>query len=355
MSATVYFAPLEDGADLSLVAEKAAALFDKAGFASRIPKEGLVAIKQHFGEGNNATYLRPDIAREIVKKVKDAGGHPFITDSNTLYRGRRTNAVDHLILAHEHGFTLENLDAPVVIADGLVGVNQYPVEINKKHYQKVYVSAAAYHARGIISLAHITGHPGANLAGTIKNLAMGLSSRAGKLSQHSSMVPKVDPDKCTACATCARWCPVNAISVEEVAIIDEHKCIGCGECLAVCPFSAFTFSWDETSINLQEKMAEHCLGILQNKSEHCGFMNFIINVTKGCDCFGTPQEKQIPDVGILASTDPVAVDAASPVVIEEKIGKDIFKEFHSEIDYTVQLQHGEEVGLGTREYVLKKI
>jgi uncharacterized Fe-S center protein len=353
--ATVYFAPLEDGADIGAVAEKAAALFDRAGFASRVPQAGLVAIKQHFGEGDNVTYLRPEVTREIVGKVKEAGGHPFVTDSNTLYRGRRSNAVDHLTLAHEHGFSLENLGAPVIIADGLVGVNQCPVEINQKHYQKVNISAAAYHARGIVSLAHVTGHPGANLAATIKNLAMGLSSRAGKLSQHSSMVPRVDREKCTACATCARWCPPEAITVQETAAIDEGKCIGCGECLAVCPYGAITFSWDETSVNLQEKMAEHVLGILQNKKEHCAFMNFIINVTKGCDCFGTPQQKQMPDVGLLACTDPVAVDAASPAVIQERIGKDIFKQFHPEIDYTVQLKHGEKIGLGTRDYVLKKI
>ncbi len=355
MSATVYFAPLEDGADASVVADRAGAVFQAADFASLVPQEGLVAIKQHFGEGDNVTHLRPEVTREIVRKVKAAGGRPFVTDSNTLYRGRRTNAVDHLTLAQEHGFSLENLGAPVIIADGLVGVNQYPVEINQKHYRKVNVSADAYHARGLISLAHVTGHPGANFAATIKNIAMGLSSRAGKLSQHSSMVPKVDKEKCTACGTCARWCPAEAITVQQTANIDAGKCIGCGECLAVCPFYAITFSWDESSANLQEKMAEHVLGILQNKKDHCAFINFIINVTKGCDCFSTPQQKQMPDVGILASTDPVAVDAATPAVIQETIGKDIFKQFHPEIDYTVQLSHGEEIGLGTRDYVLKKI
>ncbi len=355
MAATVYFTPVEDGADIEVIAQKAAALFEAAGFASAIPQSGFVAVKQHFGEGDNQTHLRPEITREIIRKVKEAGGEPFVTDSNTLYRGRRKNAVAHLMLAYEHGFSIENLGVPVIIADGLLGVNQVPVEIEGKHYEKVNVSADAFHVRGIVALTHVTGHPGVNLAGSIKNIAMGLSSRAGKLSQHSALVPQVSEEKCTACGTCARWCPVDAITVEEKAVINEETCIGCGECLAVCPFEAITFTWDETSANLQEKMAEHALGILQNKQGHLAFMNFIINVTKGCDCFGTPQDKKMRDVGILASTDPVAIDAATPAVIAEAIGKDIFQEFHPEVDYEVQLRHGEKIGLGSREYILQTV
>ena len=355
MSSKVYFAPVKDGDSLEKVAESAIKLFDKAGFASIISASSLVAIKQHVGEGQNTTHIDPTITKAIISKVKSLGAKPFLTDSNTLYRGRRTNAVDHLILAAEHGFTQENIGAPIIIADGLIGIEQVSVEINKKHFREVFVSSAGYHANSIIALTHVTGHPISGLGGTIKNFAMGLASRSGKLQQHSNMLPRVKESDCIACGTCEEWCPADAITVDKFAVIDKDKCIGCGECMAICPSQAIEAPWGESSDNMQEKMAEYTLGIVKNKKGRIGCISFITNVTKGCDCYGTVQEKEIPDIGILASNDPIALDTASADVMLKKLGKDTFKEFYSNIDYRIQMRHGQEIGLGSMEYELVEI
>lgn len=355
MPSKVYFAPLKDKEPLESIAAIAARLFDKAGFSSLISPSSLVAIKQHFGEGGNNTHLSPIITRAIVDKVKSLDAKPFVTDSNTLYKGRRTNAVEHLILASEHGFTSENLGAPVIIADGLIGVEQVPVEINKKHYREVFVSAAGYHAHAIIALTHVTGNSLSGLAATIKNLAMGLASRVGKISQHSSVKPRVREADCVACKSCEEWCPAEAITVEKFAVIDKEKCIGCGECVAICPSEVIEAPWGESSRNAQEKMAEYALGIVKNKRDKISCINFIINVTKGCDCYNTPQEKQIPDIGIVASKDPVAVDTATADTIRERMGKDLFREFYPGVDYRIQLLHGEAIGLGSMEYEIEEV
>jgi len=355
MPSKVYFALTKDGDSLERVAESAVKLFDKAGFASLISDSLLVAIKQHVGEGQNTTHISPIITKAIISKVKSLGGKPFLTDSNTLYKGRRTNAVDHLILAAEHGFTQDNLGAPVIIADGLIGVEQVPVEIGKKHFNEVFVSSAGYHAHCIIALTHVTGHPLSGLGGTIKNFAMGLASRSGKINQHCSVRPKVKESDCVACGTCAEWCPADAITVEKVAAIDYEKCIGCGECISICPSQAIEAPWGESSENMQEKMAEYTLGIVKNKKGRVGCISFITNVTKGCDCYGTVQKKEIPDIGILASNDPVAVDTASADIMIEKLGKDVFKEFYPSVNYRIQMRHGQEIGLGSMDYELIEV
>lgn len=355
MQSKVYFISMKDGEPLENVAESAVKLFDKAGFASIIDASLLVAVKQHFGEDRNNTHISPIITKAIISKIKSLDAKPFLTDSNTLYRGRRTNAVDHLILAAEHGFTQDNLGAPIVIADGLIGVDQVPVEIDKKHFHEIFVSSAGYHANCIIALTHVTGHPMSGLGGTIKNFAMGLASRSGKMSQHSNVLPKVKESDCVACKTCAEWCPADAIEVKKVAAIDNKKCIGCGECISICPSEAIEVSWGESFENMQEKMAEYTLGIIKNKKGKIGCISFITNVTKGCDCYGTVQKKEMPDVGILASNDPVALDTASADIIIDKLGKDVFKEFYPNIDYRIQMKHGQEIGLGSMSYELIEI
>jgi uncharacterized Fe-S center protein len=355
MSSKVFFVPLNDNDSLETIAKSAVNLFDKAGFASMIKASSLVAIKQHMGEGQNTTHISPIITKAIVEKVKSLKANPFVTDSNTLYRGRRTNAVDHLLLAYEHGFSLEKLGAPVIIADGLIGIEQVPVEINKKHFKEVFVSAAGYHAHSIIALTHVTGHPLSGLGGTIKNFAMGLASRSGKINQHCSVRPKVKESDCVACETCAEWCPADAITVDKYAVIDEDKCIGCGECMAICPSNVIEAPWGESSENMQEKMAEYTLGIVKNKEDRVACISFITNVTKGCDCYGTVQNKEIPDVGIIASSDPIALDTATADIIIKRLGKDTFKEFYPNVDYRIQLKHGQAIGLGSMDYELIEI
>jgi len=352
VSSTVYCVKLSDDAtydDLVVATDK---LFDRCSFGELFGEGDSVAVKLHFGEGRNNTHLKPPVVRTIVERVKNGGGRPFLTDSNTLYRGRRSNSIDHLNLAHEHGFTMENVGAPVIIADGLLGNEQVEVPIEGKHYKKVRISAAGHHARALIALTHVTGHPGAGFGASIKNIAMGLSSRAGKLSQHSDMTPEVKPEKCVACGTCAEWCPTNAITVKDIAVIDGAKCIGCGECLAVCPNQAVSFSWSETNERLQEKMAEHALGVVSRKQGRIGFINYIYDVTKGCDCFGSVQDVLLKSLAVLASTDCVALDKATVDLINETTHGDFFRKLYEDIPYDVQLTHGEAIGLGITDYAL---
>ena len=355
MKSKVYCYRLPSEADYHHLVSATETLFEAAQFGQLFRPGDSVAVKLHFGEGDNRTHLKPPVVRAVVERVKVAGGRPFLTDSNTLYRGRRSNSIDHLILAHEHGFTVEEVGAPVIIADGLLGNERVKVAIKGKHYQEVPISAAGHHARAIIALAHVTGHPGAGIGGSIKNIAMGLSSRAGKLSQHSDMVPDIKEDRCVACGTCAEWCPTEAIAVEEIAEIDEKKCIGCGECLAVCPTAAVTFSWSETNERLQEKMAEHALGVVSRKGGRIGFLNYIYDVTKGCDCFGSPQEPVLKSLAVVASADCVAIDRATVDLINDHTHGDFFRKLYPNIPYDVQFRHGESIGLGSTQYDLVEV
>lgn len=191
------------------------------------------------------------------------------------------------------------------------------------------------------------------MGATLKNIGMGLSARGGKLAQHSGVIPQIVEDNCTLCGVCAQWCPVKAITLnEKSAVIDPKKCIGCGECLAVCQFDAVKIAWDENTVNLQKKMAEYCLAILKDKTHKVSFFNFLIHVTRHCDCMDKPYKPEIKDIGILASTDPVAVEKAAVDKIIESTGKDFFKKSWPSIDYTTQLTYAEEIGLGSMDYEL---
>jgi len=287
--------------------------------------------------------------------VLKAGAKPFLTDTTTLYKGHRGTAVDYLNLCAAHGFTHENVGCPVVMADGLVGASQVFVKIDGRHYTRVPIAADAYHTPAFIVLTHVTGHLAAGLGASIKNVGMGLSSRAGKLSQHHGDIPVIDPKKCTACGRCAEFCPANAITVAKHAGIDRAKCIGCGECLAVCPFGAVGFHWDETSENLCEKMVEHALAVKLTHAGRMCYFNFMVHVTQQCDCFGIQQDAACPDVGIVASDDLVAVDQAAADLLNAGRKADLFQELQSETRYLRQLEYGEQLGLGSRKYELIEV
>lgn len=352
MEALVFFSPVKPAETPEQHARRAMKIYDKAGFGQQIATGDLVALKQHFGEKGGDGYLQPPIAKAFARAVKKAGGKPFVTDSTTLYRGERSTAVDYLNLCAAHGFTAEALGCPVIIADGLRGTGQVMVPIKGKHYQQVPISSAAYHADALVIVSHVTGHCASGYAAAIKNVAMGLVSRAGKMSQHHGNYPIFDPEKCTACGACARWCPAEAITVKKFAKLDQAKCIGCGECLAVCRFDAVGIDWGEEEGRLQEKMAEHCLGVHQIHRDKICYFNFATHISSECDCFGIKQKAECPDLGILAGTDPVAVDQATIDLLRERRTTDLFHDLRPEIDHEIQLRHGEEIGLGTRKYKL---
>lgn len=353
MKSKVYFIKTENGEKVPSLAEKAGKLFDCANFKDAIKKNDMVAVKTSFGEKGNIGYLKPPIIKSIVNKVKEHAGKPFLIETNTLYLGRRTNAVDHIAHAHEHGFSYESVGAPIIIGDGLFGEHDVQIEINQEICKYAHVAGVARASNAIVSISHVTGHIATGMGATLKNIGMGLSSRGGKLSQHSGVIPQILKKKCTTCGVCGKWCPVGAIKMgEEYAIIDPHICIGCGECLAVCQFQAVKIAWDENVVNLQKKIAEHCLAVLKGKEGKVVFFNFLTHITHHCDCMDKPFEPDIADIGIIASWDPVAIEKATTDLIQQHIGKDFFKESWPKIDYTVQMTYAQEIGLGSMEYEL---
>jgi len=315
-----------------------------------------VAIKLHVGESDNNTHVSPDLIKPIVSRVKQRDALPFLTETSTLYKGRRSNAVDHIIQAFDHGFTYERTGAPFIMADGLSGNTEIEVPIGGVIFDKVNIAREIVFADALIAVSHPTGHPGMGLGASIKNLGMGLSSRIGKLRQHSSVKPYVDTALCTFCRKCMQWCPVDAIvEKDEKACILTEKCIGCGECLAVCNFDAVRYNWGVESADLQKRVAEHALGVMLNKREHCLFFSFLIDMTKGCDCYSNRQKPAMPDVGVLASTDPVAIDQATLDLTARRFGDSLAKQSEPGLNPTIQLEHAEKIGLGTRVFRLETL
>ena len=352
MAAEVYFADTKAAPGSSLLA-KTEQLFDKAGFAGFINQRDLVALKVHFGERGNTAFLPPIYVRRVVECVKRAGGRPFLTDANTLYTGGRSNAVSHLTTALQNGFSYATVNAPVIIADGLNGKDYSEVKVGLKHFAEVRIASAAAQADGLIALSHFKGHEMTGFGGAIKNIGMGLGCRSGKQQMHADVKPIVDAERCQACGKCKLWCPTGAITVVgERAVIDLKKCQGCGECIVTCPEQAIAVNWGEDSAKIQEKIAEYAFGAVKNKEDKRGFINFIMNVTPDCDCWGYSDAALLPDIGIAASTDPVALDQASIDLVNKVAGRDVFRSVHPEIDWTVQLSHAESIGLGKREYKL---
>ncbi|MFB3894658.1 MAG: DUF362 domain-containing protein, partial [Phycisphaerae bacterium] len=278
----VHFVPLKEASTPEEMAAAAERLWEAMRLEAIVTANALVAIKQHFGEKGGKNFVPPAVARAIGQRVRKAGGKPFATDSNTLYNGRRANAVDHLELAREHGFSHEALGFPVLIADGLRGESQVTLDGPAKALRHVFLAGAGYMADSAVVLTHVTGHLAAGLGAAIKNVGMGLAGRAGKLQQHHAAQPIFYRGKCKACGRCAKHCPAGAIKVSDWAMLEQERCIGCGECYAFCPHGAVGFDWSTTSPDLQRKMAEYCLAFQREKAGRVAYMNFITRVTPNC-------------------------------------------------------------------------
>ena len=368
MKSQVFFASLKATLQRNLF-DKIDTLLDKTGLAQRIKAGSLVAIKLHFGEKGNTAFIRPVFIRKIVDRVKQCKAKPFLTDANTLYRGERTEAVSHLTVAIEHGFNYAVVNAPLIIADGLRGNTCEKVRINREILKEVYIGAEIAHADALISCAHFKGHELTGFGGALKNLGMGCAARQGKLTQHSSLSPKVDTKLCTTCQECIEQCPAEAISLShQRARIEQKKCIGCAECIMVCPQGAIQIRWNEPGDVFQKKMVEYAYGALKGKEKNAIFLNFLTQISPACDCYGMADAPIVPDIGILASIDPVAIDQAScdlvnnekglegtALKVNREKGKDKFSGVYPKVDWTIQLQYAEEIGLGLREYELIEV
>jgi len=356
MQSTVWFTDLSARPGNNLI-DKTGALLRAAGIRERTGKGALTAVKLHFGEKGNTAFIRPIFVRKVVKEIKAAGGRPFLTDTSTLYLGTRGNAVDHLNTAITNGFAWAVTGAPIVIADGLRGESAVRVPIPGKIFSEVPIGAGIANADAMVVVTHFKGHELGGFGGALKNLGMGCAARSGKLSQHSSVSPSVDPAGCTGCGTCVVHCPAGAIAVvESKAAISPKACIGCADCIVVCPEGTVKVDWNEASTTVQEKMVEHALGAVSGKRATSLFLSFITQVSPCCDCYGHNDRPVAPDVGILASDDPVAIDQACvDLVIKASGGTDPFRATHPSADWSIQLSRAEELGLGTRDYLLKTL
>jgi len=364
----VWFAPVRSVKKQSLV-KRAGILLERAGLSSAIEADDLVAIKLHFGEAGNTGFVSPIFLREVARLVKDRGGKPFLTDSNTLYRGQRFNAVDHLACAIHNGFSYATVEAPLVIADGLDGRDAVDVVIEGfKHFESVRIGAAAVHADAMIAVTHVKGHEATGFGGALKNVGMGLGCRSAKQRMHADFKPEVIAEKCTACKRCVQWCPVAAIVIgpDRVAEIDYELCYGCGECVASCPSGAIGICWKTTPEALQEKIVEHVAGAVKDKPGKVLYLSFVTDVSPDCDCWSFSDAPVVANVGVLASTDIVAIDQAAYDLVTAAAGlpggrgegmaegADKFREVTG-VDGTIGIRYAEEMGLGTRDYEIKRL
>ncbi len=369
MASKVYFADLRAQNPYDNKISKIQRLFDEAGFVELLGVDDLTAIKIHFGEYGNDGYINPVFVRQVVDKVKTAGAKPFVTDTNTLYSGSRHNAVDHLTTAIEHGFDYSVVRAPLIISDGLKSQSIAEVEIRQKHFKSVKIGSDIVAADSMIVMSHFKGHIVAGFGGAIKNLAMGCAPAAGKKDQHYPTSPHVVEAKCIACGKCVEICPVGAASIEgHSSKLDPTICISCGQCMEVCPEDAIDLNWETDIPEFLEALTEYAYGAVKDKQERVGYINFLLNITPDCDCVPWSDAPIVPDIGILASKDPVALDQASYDLVNRQVGfkgsslqcnheagADKFKGAWPKVDGTHQLKYGEKIGLGSRDYELVEI
>ena len=368
-ASNVYYTDFRCPVGTSLL-EKLRRLCLAAGIRQLDMEGKFVAIKMHFGELGNLAFLRPNYAKVVADLCKEQGGMPFLTDCNTLYPGSRKNALEHLNCAQLNGFWPMTTGCQVIIADGLRGTDEVEVPVPNGEYCKTAkIGRAIMDADVFISLTHFKGHESTGFGGTIKNIGMGCGSRAGKMEQHNSGKPFVKQKKCVGCHACAKICAHGAptFDADNKASIDTSKCVGCARCLAVCPKDAIQCMYDEAPSILNYKIAEYTKAVVDGRP--CFHVSLVMDVSPNCDCHGENDVPIVPNVGMFASFDPVALDQAcidavlaQPKMPNSVIGsgeackcEDYFKAAHPDTDWEAALIHSEKIGLGSREYELVKI
>ena len=355
MKSRVYFIPVSNSDNQQVINQKLKRLIDESQVLDFIRQKDQVALKLHFGEEGNTGFVRPEHVRVVSDAALGRGASIFLSDTNTLYRGRRLNSKDHLSLAYEHGFTKEITNADVIIPDDTQEENIATVEINQKFVKSAKVARIFMDADALIAVSHFKGHILTSFGGALKNVGMGCATRQGKLAQHCNVAPVVHTERCIGCGECEIICPVKAIKlVDKKSVVDVTKCIGCASCLAVCPTMAMFIDFNAGG-QVQNKMVEYCLAVLKDKQKKSGFLSFAIKINKECDCWGMENPRIAPDVGILASNDPVSIDQASFDLVNQACGKDIFKDAHPDQDGFRQLRYAQSIGLGSLDYELIKL
>ncbi|MCL2403711.1 MAG: DUF362 domain-containing protein [Coriobacteriia bacterium] len=372
-SSDVFFIPLRTQRKRSLL-DRINLAMTRAGIDNMIQEDERVAIKVHFGEEGNTGFVSPLYARTVVSRTKELGAKPFLTDTNTLYSGKRQNAIDHTELAIANGFGYSSVGAPIVIADGLISRDSIEVPFEGgTHFESVRIASAAVDADAMVVISHVKGHGEAGFGGALKNVGMGLGSRSAKQRMHSGIKPSVTVDNCTACARCVDWCQPQCVEMQQGATgaryahINEENCNGCGECLAACAYNAIEINWETSPQDFLEKTVEHAAGALSTFAPNkVLYLNFLTNITPDCDCWSFSDAPIVPDIGILVSCDPVAVDQASVDLIEQalgatgsrgedlKAGQEKFEAIHG-VEPAMAMRYSEKLGLGNQNYRLRTI
>ncbi len=312
-------------------------LVNKSSALKLYNKNSSCAVKVHVGEDGNVNFVRPLYVRSILNLMKTTGAEPFLTDTTTLYAGRRFRADLHVQLAHEHGFDF----APFIVADGLHGDEFYDAD-------GAMIAGLFNRVKTMMFISHFKGHLNCGFGGALKNIGMGCASRGGKLDMHSGAKPYIDANKCTLCLRCHDYCIFNAIKKNKEVTIIENKCTGCGGCMSICPEKAIKFSWDAASGDLQRKIADYSAKTIKDKKVF--FINFLMSIAPNCDCFHSNEPYIHPDVGILVSNDPVSLDQACYDLVKKAIDS-----LHPDIDSQVQLYYAEKFGAGERKYEIESI
>lgn len=367
--AKVYFTDFRTKLDVPLTA-KLQKLIRRAGIGTIDMDGKFVAIKMHFGELGNLAFLRPQYAKAVADVVKEQGGKPFLVDCNTLYPGSRKNAIDHLTCAELNGFNSITTGCHVIIGDGLRGTDEVEVPVRNGEYCKTaLIGTAVMDADVLISLTHFKGHEEAGFGGALKNIGMGCGSRAGKMQQHNDGKPHVITELCRSCHRCAKECGSDAIDYETgKAHIDPDICKGCGRCIGACAFDAIVNNNENAAEILGCKIAEYTQAVCDGRP--CFHISLIRDVSPNCDCHGENDAPILPDVGMLASFDPVALDQACVDLCEQQtpirnsqLGDNLakpdwhhyhehFKDSNPNVAWKETLEHAEKIGLGTRQYEL---
>ena len=369
---SVYFTDFHTVAFGDGLPTKLKKLMRKAGI-DQIDMEGkFVAIKLHFGELGNISYLRPNYARAVVDLVKELGGKPFLTDCNTMYPGSRKNALEHLECAWQNGFTPLTVGCPILIGDGLKGTDDVCVPVNGGEYVKeAKIGRAVMDADVFISLTHFKGHEMTGFGGAIKNIGMGCGSRAGKTEQHSRGTPEIYADACRGCRKCQKECANGGLVFDEASkkmTVDLEHCVGCGRCLGACNFDAISFATDNAVEVLNRRMAEYTKAVVDGRPQF--HVSLVVDVSPNCDCHGENDVPILPNIGMFASFDPLALDQAcvdaclkaAPLPGSQLARHLEDPEFHDHHDHFTNstpesewrscLEHAEKIGLGSREYEL---
>ncbi|MEG1658819.1 MAG: DUF362 domain-containing protein [Oscillibacter sp.] len=366
----VYFADFRAPSWRENLPQKLARLLCTAGMGDIDMDGKYVAIKLHFGEPGNLAYLRPNWAKVVVDLVKAQGGKPFLTDCNTLYVGGRKNALDHIDSAYVNGFSPFSTGCHILIGDGLKGTDEVLVPVVGGEYVKeAKIGRAVMDADVFISLTHFKGHEQAGMGGCFKNIGMGCGSRAGKMEMHSAGKPFVKAKRCIGCGACVKICAHDApVITDKKAAIDQAKCVGCGRCLGVCPKDAICAADDEAIEILNTKIAEYTKAVVDGRP--CFHISLVLDISPNCDCHSENDAPIAPDVGMFASFDPVALDQACADAVNaqpampgsalfdapcDHTDPDHLHAAHPDTDWRLCLEHGEKLGLGTRQYELIRI